>query len=545
MDALRTKLKWLMGVRVIVVTVTLGVLIFFQIGARAESIPLYYGLIVATYLLTILYALLINRTERLVRFASVQIGVDILFETTLVALTGGVESPFSPLYIMSITAAGALLSQKGGLVAASVASIGYGVIVDMQYYRSSYEMFPSLSLLRMTTLPFPEIFYTLSINVLGFLMVGYLSGTLAARLERKARDLTELQEIHRFILDSIDSGVLTTDSDGRLTSFNPKAEQIMGYANVDVRSRLWWDVFAWPEYARDRLPVARLPDGIEAVTVRKDGRRVLLGMTVSALYNERGIAIGMVGVFQDISLQKKREEESRRRQWMARIGELSAGMAHEIRNPLAALSGSMQVLKKELPLLDKNRLLLDLAVRETERLSSIVSDFLHYARPRPLILKECNVNELAEETVCWLEQTPDYHGGITFVRRWAQESLWAMLDADQMRQVCLNIGLNACQAMPDGGTLTVTTRRSSAEDGVADHESIEIVFEDTGHGIPVEHREKIFDPFFTTKEAGTGLGLSVVQRIMADHYGLVQVDSAPGEGTLVRLTLPAVGVPVS
>ena len=542
MEALRDKLKWLMGIRVAVVTLTLGVLIYFQIGKSTQSIPAYYGLIVATYLLTILYSVLIKRIERLGLFAYVQIGGDILFETALVALTGGVESPFSLLYIISITAASALLARKGGLVAASLAGILYGAIVDVQYYRSTYAMFPLLSLPRVTDLPVPEIFYNLSINVLGFLMMGYLSGTLAERLEKKARDLTELQEIHRFILESIDSGVFTTDSEGLVTSFNRKAEAVMGYAKGEVRNRFWWDVFAWPDYAQDHLQAEKLPGGIEEVSTRKDGRRILLGMNLSTLYDEQGVPIGMVGVFQDISLQKRMEEENRRRQWLAKIGEVSAGMAHEIRNPLAALSGSMQVLRKELQPSDDNRPLLDLALRETERLNGIVSDFLQYARPRQLNLKECDVTELVSDTVCMLEQAPEYGGKIRFVRRLAPESITAFLDRDQMQQVCWNLGLNACQAMSSGGTLTVSTDWILGGGVGGDSEAIEIVFEDTGPGIPAEYRDKIFDPFFTTKEAGTGLGLSLVHRIMEDHRGRVQVESVPGMGTRIRLLLPSVGV---
>ena len=540
MEALRDKLKWLMGIRVAVVTLTLGVLIYFQIGKSAQSIPAYYGLIVATYLLTILYSLLINRIERLAPFAYFQIGGDIFFETALVALTGGVESPFSLLYIISITAASALLSRPGGLVAASAAGILYGAIVDIQYYRSTYDMFPLLSLPRVTDLPVPEIFYNLSINVLGFLMVGYLSGTLAERLEKKARDLTELQEIHRFILESIDSGVFTTDSEGQVTSFNKKAEMVMGYAKAEVRNRLWWDVFAWPDRAHDHFQHAAVPGRIEEVSTRMDGRRILLGMNLSTLYDEQGVPIGMVGVFQDISLQKKMEEENRRRQWLAKIGEVSAGMAHEIRNPLAALSGSMQVLRKDLQPSDDNRPLLDLALRETERLNGIVSDFLQYARPRQLNLKECDINELVSNTVSMLEQTPEYSGRIRFIRCLAPERVMAPLDPDQIQQVCWNLGLNACQAMPGDGVLTVSTHRVPGG-GELDGDSVDIVFEDTGQGISNEHRDKIFDPFFTTKEEGTGLGLSVVHRIMEDHRGRVQVESAEGVGTRVRLTLPAGG----
>lgn len=544
MDALRFKLKWLMGVRVAVVTLALGALVYFQIGISAQALPIYDGLIVLTYLLTILYAVLINRTEWMVLLASAQIGVDMLLVTALVALTGSVESPFTPLYIMSITAASVLLSRKGGVAAASMAGILYGTIVGLQYYRSVYEMFPALSLLQATTRSAPEIFYTLSINIAGFLMVGYLSGTLAKRLERKGRDLTELQEIHRFILDSITSGVFTTDSEGRLTFFSNTAELVTGHTHADVRGRFWWDVFAWPEYGQDRFLVATAPGDIEAVSARKDGRRVLVGMNVSALRNEQGCAIGLVGVFQDISLQKKQEEEDRRRQWLAKIGEMSSGLAHEIRNPLAALSGSMQVLKKGQQSTDEHRLLMDLAVRETERLNGLVADFLQYARPRPLHLTECDVNDLVHDTICLLEQMPEYGGRITFVRQLAQGRLWGLLDPDPMRQVCLNIGLNACQAMRTGGTLTVSTRRAAEREGRVDHEAIDIVFEDTGSGILREDQDKMFDPFFTTKEAGTGLGLAVVYRIMEDHRGRVQVDSEPGVGTRVRLTLPAVGASV-
>ncbi len=549
MEALRDKLKWLMGIRAAVVTLTLGVSIYFQIGKSTQTIPAFYSLIVGTYLLTILYSVLIGRFKRmesLTTFAYVQVGGDILFESALVALTGGVESPFSLLFIISITAASALLSRKGGLAAASLAGIFYGAIVDLQYYRSTYDVLPALSLPRTTDLPIPEIFYNLSINVLGFLMVGYLSGTLAEklrstgeRLEEKARDLTQLREFHRCIVESIDSGVFTTDLEGRLTSFNRKAEEIMGYAEAQVRGRLWWEVLALPASARDRLLAGRFPGRLEEMGCRKDGSRLILGMNLSPLH-EQGVPIGVVGVFQDITPLKKMEEVVRRKHWLATIGEMSAGMAHEIRNPLASLSGAIQVIRKDLFTTDVNRPLLDLALRETERLNGIVSGFLQYARPRPLNLKQYDVNELVNETISLLEQASEYEGRIQFIRRLAPGGALTMVDPDQIRQVCWNLGLNACQAMPEKGFLTVSTHRLPGSAG-GDSEAVEIVFEDTGQGIAEEHLDKIFFPFFTTKEEGTGLGLSVVHRIMDEHRGSVQIDSVPGEGTCVRLTLPAAG----
>ncbi|OLB23532.1 MAG: hypothetical protein AUH95_03240, partial [Nitrospirae bacterium 13_2_20CM_2_63_8] len=377
MEALRDKLKWLMGIRVAVVTLTLGVLIYFQIGKSTQAIPAYYGLIVATYFLTILYGLLVNRIEWLVPFAYLQIGLDIVFESTLVAITGGVESPFSLLFILSITAASALLSRKGGLAAASAAGIFYGAIVDLQYYRSTYQI-TLFEWLPRTELHVPEIFYNLSLNLLGFIMVGYLSGTLAEklrsageRLEEKDRDLTGLQEFHQFVLESIDSGLFTTDPEGRLTSFNRRAEEILGYSQAEVRGRLWWEVFAWSApTGQSGILAAGMSHRLEEVGRRKDGTRLILALSLAPL-QARGRSAGIVGAFQDITPLKKMEEVVRRKQWLATIGELSAGLAHEIRNPLAALSGAIQVMRKDLYTTDVNRPLLDLALRETERLNGI------------------------------------------------------------------------------------------------------------------------------------------------------------------------------
>jgi two-component system sensor histidine kinase PilS (NtrC family) len=273
---------------------------------------------------------------------------------------------------------------------------------------------------------------------------------------------------------------------------------------------------------------------------RKDGTRLILAMSLAPL-QARERRAGIVGVFQDITPLKKMEEVVRRKQWLATIGELSAGLAHEIRNPLAALSGAIQVLRKDLHTTDVNRPLLDLTLRETERLNGIVSDFLQYARPRPLNLKQCEVNELVQDTIQLLEQTPEYGGQIRFMRHFSSDGVVTMVDPDQMRQVFWNLGLNACQAMSDGGTLTVETRRLAPPLGGMEGESIEIVFADTGPGIPEEHLHKIFYPFFTTKEGGTGLGLSLVHRIMDEHKGSVLVESVLGEGTCVKLTLPIIG----
>ena len=549
MDVLRLKLKWVMGLRVAFVSLMLGVWIYLQLAGSGSSLPAYYGLIFATYLLTIIYSLLINRIQSgqaLQAFAYVQIGIDILCESLLVSITGGVESPFALLYIISITAASALLSRSGGLAAASAAAILYGAIVDLQYYQSSYALLLPPAWLPPTQLTATDIFYKLSINVVGFIVVGYLTGTLAEklkrtgdRLEKKVRALVGFQELHRCILESIESGVFTTDEQGHVTSFNRRAEEITGHAKAAIQGCFWWDVFSWPVVVGLKgLDIANGPSRFEETGRRKDGTGFILGLSLSPLQLQ-GVRKGVVGVFQDITPLKKMEEAMRRKQWLATIGEMSAGMAHEVRNPLAALSGAIQVLRKDLRPADANRPLLDLALRETERLNAIVTDFLLYARPRRLNLQCCDINALVEETVRMLEKTPPYDSLISFVRDFCPDPLTAPLDADHMRQVCWNLGLNACQSMPQGGTLTMSTRRTSIASGGLEAETIEIVFADDGAGIAEEHLGKIFYPFFTTKQGGTGLGLSVVYRVLDEHGGSVHVDSVCGEGTRVRLLLPA------
>jgi two-component system, NtrC family, sensor histidine kinase PilS len=548
MEALRLRLKWLMGIRVAFVSLTLGVWIYLQLDGGTPGIPAY-SLIIATYLLTIVYSFLINRIRSAVGlqvFAYVQIGIDMLCESLLVSITGGVESPFSLLYVMSITAASALLSRRGGLIGASAAAILYGGLVDVQFYRTSYDLLRSSTWLAPTNLTAPTIFYKLAINVVGFIVVGYLTGTLAEklkrtgeRLEKKARALVGFQELHRCILESIESGVFTTDQEGQVTSFNRRAQDITGYSKAEVYGYLWWDLFSWSSTLGQKgLDVAEAPARFEDAGQRKDGSRYILGLSLSPLQLE-GVRMGLVGVFQDITPWKKMEENMRRKEWLATIGEMSAGMAHEVRNPLAALSGAIQVLRKDLRPEDANRSLLDLVLRETARLNTIVTDFLQYARPRRLKLQRCDVHDLLDETLRMLEQMPPYDVTINFIRDFAADAATASLDHDQMRQVCLNLGLNACQSMSHGGSLRVSTRRSSLLTGGLEAEALEIVFTDTGAGISQEDLGKTFSPFFTTKQGGSGLGLSVVYRILDEHAGTVHVESVVGEGTSVRLVLPA------
>jgi two-component system sensor histidine kinase PilS (NtrC family) len=266
-----------------------------------------------------------------------------------------------------------------------------------------------------------------------------------------------------------------------------------------------------------------------------------LGVTVSDLRNE-GEITGVIGIFQDLTQIREMEEEIRRKEQLATIGELAAGMAHEIRNPLASLSGSMQVLSKE-PLLDEeHKTLMQIALRETERLDTIITGFLRYARPAPPNRKECNLHDLLLETIHFFKQAPEYRTNIEILFHHDEKELIAPVDPDQMKQVFWNLSINAVQAMPQGGTLRVTVRRGKGTMRSTRGEEtsfLQVLFRDSGEGITRGNLEKIFYPFFTTKDQGSGLGLAIVHRIIEEHGGKIEVESTRGKGTTFIVSLPS------
>ncbi|HTN43290.1 MAG TPA: ATP-binding protein [Nitrospiria bacterium] len=550
-EEIRAKLKWLMVLRVVIVTVLLGASIVLQVGYGhiGKTTTSFSYLIASTYCLTIVYGILLNRLKVLTLFAYVQIFIDLIYETLLVYLTGGIESPFSPFYMITSIAASVILGRKGGSLTASMASVLLGLLVDLQYFGFLPETAAS-------TYSDRETLYFLFLNVVGFLTVAYLSGGLAEklsltreRLKEKAAGLAELKAFHEHVVQSMSTGLMTTGLSGEITSFNRAAEEIIGYRYGEVRDRPWWEIFGSPdlkELISAEKPLME-PYRFDRECHRKDGGALVLGMTVSPLKNENGQQIGGVWIFQDLTRIRKMELEIEHKKRLATIGEMAAGMAHEIRNPLASLSGSMQVLSRDLRLDDEeSRRLMEIALRETERLNGIITAFLLYARPSPLNKKRWDINQLVRDTLSLLRQGNEYQENIDIQSSLAPGDLDAVVDADQIRQVFWNLSINACQAMPQGGRLLVTTRSVTMGPDKKSPETawVEVTFSDDGHGIQKEHMDKIFYPFFTTKDRGSGLGLSIVHRVIETHQGRVHVESQPGEGTRFILLLP-VGEPTT
>ncbi|MEK6684383.1 MAG: ATP-binding protein [Nitrospirota bacterium] len=545
-EEMRAKLKWLMALRVVIVTVLLGASIVLQVGYGhiGKTTTSFSYLIASTYCLTIVYSLLLNRLKRIALLAYVQICLDLVFETVLVYLTGGIESPFSPFYMITAIAASIILGRKGGSRTASLASILFGILVDLQYFR----LLPGMEASPYST---RETLYLLFLNIVAYLTVAYLSGGLAEklsftreRLKEKATGLAELKAFHEHVVQSMSTGLMTTGPNGEITSFNRAAEEIMGFRLGEVKGKPWWEIFDAADLKRlisDEKPLTE-PIRFDRDCYRKNGIRLVFGMTVSPLKNEEGRQMGGVWIFQDLTRIREMESEIEHKKRLATIGEMAAGMAHEIRNPLASLSGSLQVLSKDVRLEDEeSRRLMEIALKETERLNGIITAFLMYARPAPLNKKRWDINQLVGESLSLLQNSQEYRDTIEIRAELAPGEVWGVMDPDQIRQVFWNLSINACQAMPQGGRLLVATRPvtvNSSQDRLGTP-WIEVTFSDNGIGIQKENIPKIFYPFFTTKDRGSGLGLSIVHRVIETHRGRMHVESRPGQGTRITLMLPA------
>jgi two-component system sensor histidine kinase PilS (NtrC family) len=409
-------------------------------------------------------------------------------------------------------------------------------MLDMQFYNV-----PGFA--RSQNFTAMQVLYQVFLNIVSFYIVAFLSSFLSDRLRRtrqelreKSLDFEDLRSLQEHILRSVGSGILTMDLDGRVTSWNPAAEYITGYGIEEIRKKAQ-EVFGTS--IKSLFGHASEMQGrayrFDSKITKKNRSTAFLGLSASLLKDDRNMVRGIILVFQDITRLMEMEEKVRRQERLATVGSLAAGIAHEIRNPLASLSGSIQLLQSELDLKGDDKRLMDIVLRETDRLNSIIGDFLDYARPKTPHKEPVSLASVVEETVLLLRNSPDCREGVAIVQD-VVPSLRLIADPQHLRQVLWNLALNACQSMRGGGTLTISANKAAPPSG--DPDWCEITVADTGQGIPREFLNKLFDPFFTTKADGTGLGLAIVYRIIEDHGGAIDVESEPGKGSLFRIRLP-------
>ena len=399
-------------------------------------------------------------------------------------------------------------------------------------------------------LPLPELrlaFFTVGLNLFGFGAIAALTGYLAEglrqadiQLRRASDQIEDLQAFSRHIIDSLTSGLATTDIEGRILTFNRAAASITGIAVEHAIGASAVELLGLPRDfealfgARAERP--RLPR-TDITFRRKDGRKIDLGLSTALLFTPRG-ETGFLLTFQDVTETRRLEREARVQQRLAAVGELAAGIAHEIRNPLASMAGSIQILRQEVSLTPEQSQLMDIVLRESERLNETIRSFLAFARPQRQAMSRVDARRVVTDAATLLENSPELSHAHRMSVSVPDNEVWLQADEGQLRQIVWNLATNGLRAMPNGGELTLLVRG----EGNAAELTGEVVIEvrDQGSGIAPEELDGIFQPFRAGFARGTGLGLSIVQRIVADYGGEIQVTSDRGSGTTVLVRMPAV-----
>lgn len=542
--SLARRVWWLIALRPMLATVVIGAGLFVD-PSDPNQLPRDYGwfLVGAVYVLTAAYALAQRIVKKWPWLVEAQLVVDVWAISTLVLLTGGFYSDFVALYILPILAGSTLRLKRGGLIVAGYSATLFGVIVASQYgiVVPKPEAWGLAS--AAVALPSPRYaFYFVGLHCTAFLAVARLTGYLAESLHRSDANLrlastaiADLQIYTQHVINSMTGGLAATDSAGRIVMFNRAAELITGYKADGVLGCDAADTLHLPTPLRQTLgEMVSSGRGRRATYAfkRQDGRHLEIGMSVGPLLTSSGH--GYLFTFQDVTESRRIEREAELQKRLAAIGNMAAGIAHEIRNPLASMSGSMQVLRQELELVPEQAQLFDIVLRESERLNSTIRDFLNYARPQQGQPALMDMTVVLRDAARLLGNSPDCTPTHRVVVD-APGELMAHAVEPQVRQIVWNLATNALRAMPRGGTLQLSVKRTRRDD---DSEIVALAVTDEGVGIAPENIERIFQPFHGGFAKGAGLGLAIVHRIVSEHGGVIHVSSELGKGTAIEVRLP-------
>jgi two-component system sensor histidine kinase PilS (NtrC family) len=539
---LRRRLSTLIAVRVVLVTVLFGSAILIQIS-RPGAFPIdpYFALIGLTYALSVFYLATLRFAESHLWLADLQFGADALLVSAFIHVTGGIASNYSTLYLLPIIAAAIIRYRRVATQVAVLSAALYLAIVVAQYGDFDVPLARRFSpVVELPTLRVAQ--YTVVINLGGFLAVAFLAGSLAnslrsagARLEDASLVIRDLRAYNEYVINSLLSGLITTDVHGRMLTFNNAAATIIGLPASHTIGRDVFDVMQLPASARERLHDLPERRGLRVDYQHKtpDARVIDVGLTVSPLTFPDG-ASGYLFAFQDVTNMRRLEREARLRQRLAAVGEMAAGIAHEIRNPLASMSGSIQLLRHELELNEEQTQLMDIVLRESERLNHTIKSFLAYARPQRSAPARLDVRRILQDTALLLRNSADVRSEHVIEVEGGGDPVWCEADENQIRQIVWNLASNGIRAMAQGGRLTLAVR-SEEVDG---NRMVVLTVQDQGCGIAPDDLDGIFQPFRSSFERGTGLGLAIVHRLVTDYHGTVQVSSEVGVGTIFTVRLP-------
>ena len=504
--------------RLLLLVLFLTITLFFSRTHKDALVVYGYPLIIAgAMIMTVVFAVWYRsgKYKAILRYA--QIVFDTIFITVAIMVTGGIDSPFVFLYPVSIIAACLQAGRTGGTVGAILSTISFATIII---------------LLPPPLIPPAELAKTFFLNMAAFSATAYLGRELVRQMSTAekeliaaTRHLKQSKEIQQYLADSIEAGIVVEDRDGRVILWNKAAEKITGTPRTKALSRRLREVMP----ALAAIGGSPSDKRLEMEFEGPDGERRIIGMSLFELKDAGGGPLGHGIIFQDITEERRQAAHYQRIDRLVALGEMAAGLAHEIRNPLASISGVAQFMKEQKLVESQGEKLLELMERECNRLSRLTENFLQYAKPTRGELDKVNLREEIEGVVELIGKRKGLPQAEVEIE--IDASLEASLDRTQFRQVVHNCLLNAFQAVEEtGGRIVVR--------GSMDGDRLELSIEDNGRGIPKELRDRIFDPFFTTRKDGTGLGLSIVHNIVISWGGEISVESEEGRGTAVKISIP-------
>lgn len=537
---LGTRLWWLISGRAgaVIVLFLTGVVWKWSAPGHglATSLNTVAPLILTVAGLSIIYCVARLLWKNFLAQARFQFLADVLLVTWLVWTTGNVSSPYVALYIVIISIASLFVGPRGAMITSIGSATAFNACALL-----AIRGIGSFAGRGITGESIANTIQYVGLSDVSFLVVGLLAKKLAHRQTRSdvelataTRSLADLRALHERIVESIRSGVITTDLQGQIYTFNAAAEEITGYKAAEVlghdASIFFGDMTRQIADSMNAAATGKASPRFQADCLTPNGLALRLGFSIAPLSGESGETSGMVITFQDLTNIRAWEATSRRQDRMAAVGRLAASIAHEIRNPLAAMRGSIQMLRSEMDGDTEQTQLMEIILRESDRLNRIVADYLNYARPRPAELDNVDISALVAETFKLLRNSAEIGDGHTLEEDLPNRPAIVSGDPEQLKQVCWNITRNALKAMPDGGTFRISLTE-------VDDNRWRLSFTDTGCGMAPEQVERLFEPF-TSTTGGTGLGLSIVYQIIRDHSGTINLRSRQGEGTTITIELP-------
>ncbi|MEN6422502.1 MAG: ATP-binding protein [Smithella sp.] len=531
--------------RIAIITILLGITIFIDVKRQLFSISYviinyFYFIVAVIYLFSVIYAFLYKFRVSFIFNISLQITVDLLAVTSLIFMFGNTQIDYSLFYTLIIIYSAIFLGRKGGMLVASVSSIFYGLFLNLE----SYKLMPSWSVIKYdyNNINDADALTNLIVRITSFYVLAFLASFIVEQqkkteslLEEKESEFNQLDLLFRSIVESVYSGVMTVDLNNIIKTFNNAAEEMTGFSRAKIQGLGVGDIF--PEFLpflNQEVVDEQIKNRMEITIRGRKGEKINLGLSISPLIGKSEKQIGNILIFQDITKIKQMEKDLEKSRNMALIGEMAAGWAHEIRNPLAAITGSIEILKEGLELEGTNKRLMEIVLRGKDQLENFVRNFLQLARSVPSSREPVDINEIVGEILENIKLNKEWDGKIKIKKAFSKNA-GVFANKEQVRQIINNLVLNAAEAMEEGGLLTIETRQVHVPDK---RRYTELTISDTGCGIQENDLNKIFEPFFTRKEKGTGLGLAIVNHIVEGYNGKIQIESEVGKGTTCRVLLP-------